>query len=170
MAVQGAQMVTDAIGESTGRGGLQAVSLNRLACLYRHWRWADEAKRRFEQSLSRGWEFDADPLADHLVGAYYHWCALLCGVSDATLSEGLLSAWQRDTRATDLQGCLPLLRTCRDVLVSVPASREQQPRLVDVLRDGETLRRLRRVHGAFGDALREEHQARELEFLDTQER
>jgi hypothetical protein len=40
---------------------------------------------------ANGWEYDDDPLGDHLFGAYYHWCALLCGFSEAALEHGLLS-------------------------------------------------------------------------------
>jgi hypothetical protein len=38
--------------------------------------------------------------------------------------------------------------------------------VVDLLRDGETLPRLRRVHLAFGEALRKEHVSREIDSLD----
>ena len=48
----------------------------------------------------------------------------------------------------------------------IPASREEHPRIVDVLRDDETLGRRRRVHQAFGEALREEQGTRELDLLD----
>ena len=58
---------------------LKGASINRLACLVRHWTWANEAKARFERELADGWEYDEDPPADHLFGSYYHWCALLCG-------------------------------------------------------------------------------------------
>ena len=72
-------------------GSLKGASLNRLACLFRHWTWADEAMARFERELANGWEYDDDPRADHLLGAYYQWCALLCGFSEAALEHGLLS-------------------------------------------------------------------------------
>ena len=32
-------------------GGLKDVSVSRLACLFRHWTWADEARTRFEQTV-----------------------------------------------------------------------------------------------------------------------
>ena len=48
----------------------------------------------------------------------------------------------------------------------IPASREEHPRIVDLLRDDEALGRLRRVHYAFGEALREEQMFRELDMLD----
>ena len=48
----------------------------------------------------------------------------------------------------------------------IPASLEEQPRVVDVLGDKETLGRLRRVHEAFGAALREERMSREIDSLD----
>jgi hypothetical protein len=43
---------------------------------------------------------------------------------------------------------------------------EDQPRLLDLLHDEETLARLRRVHEAFGEALREEQLSREVDSLD----
>ena len=48
----------------------------------------------------------------------------------------------------------------------IPASLEEQPRILDLLRDEETLGRLRRVHNAFGEALREERLSREIDSLD----
>ena len=101
---------------------------------------ADEARARFERELANGWEYDEDPPADHLFGAYYHWCALLCGFSEAALDHGLLSASQLDAVRPDIEACLPELRACRQSLVVIPASREEHPRIVDLLRDDETLR------------------------------
>jgi hypothetical protein len=144
-------------------------SINRLACLLRHWTWADEAMARFERELANGWEYDDDPLADHLLGPYYHWCALLCGFSEAALEGGLLSGWTMNPLRADVEACLPQLRACRQLLVAIPASREAYPRIVDVLRDDETLHRLRRLHSAFGEALRQEQRSRELDLLDAQE-
>jgi hypothetical protein len=144
--------------------------MNRLACLRRHWTWADEAKAHFDRQLADGWDYDEDPLADRLLGAYYHWCALLCGFGEAVVEHGLLSTWQLDSIGSDLEVCLPALREYRQLLVVIPASREEHPRVVDVLRDEGTVRRLRRVHHAFGEALREEQVRRELDFLDVQER
>jgi hypothetical protein len=151
-------------------GSLRGASINRLACLVRHWTWADEARAHFERDLSNGWEYDEDPPADHLFGSFYHWCALLCGFSEAALDHGLLSGSRLDALRHDLEACLPELRACRQLLVVIPASREDHPRIVDLLRDDETLGRLRRVHYAFGEALREEQMSRELDFLDVQER
>jgi hypothetical protein len=37
---------------------------------------------------------------------------------------------------------------------------------LDLIRDGETLARLRRVHQAFGEALRKEHVSREIASLE----
>ncbi len=147
-------------------GALSRASVDRLACLARHWTWADEALARFERELADGWVYDEDPVADHPFGAYYHWCALLCGLGDAALEEGLLAAWQMEAIRRDLEASLPGLRACRQLLVSVPASLEEQPRVVDLLRDTEMLGRLRRVHRAFGDALREEWMSREIDSLD----
>ena len=110
--------------------------------------------------------YDEDPVADHPFGAYYHWCALLCGFSEAALEHGLLSPLQLEAIRRDLEASLPGLRACRQLLVVIPASMEEQPRIVDLLRDEETLGRLRRVHKAFGEALREERMSREIDSLD----
>jgi hypothetical protein len=152
--------------EASTNASFKGTSSNRIACLYRHWTWADEALARFERELANGWEYDEDPPADHLFGAYYQWCALLCGMSEAALGHGLLSGSQLDAFRPDLETSLPGLRACRQLLVVIPASREEHPRIVDLLRDEETLGRLRRVHHALGDALREEQMSRELPFLD----
>jgi hypothetical protein len=147
-------------------GSLSNASVDRLACLLRHWTWADEAMARFEQELAGGWDYDEDPVADHPFGAYYHWCALLCGFSEAALEHGLLSTLKIDAIRRDLEASLPGLRACRQLLVVIPASLEEHPRIVDLLRDDEMLGRLRRLHHAFGDALREEQMSRELDMLD----
>ena len=156
--------------EAAVNGSLKGASVNRLACLFRHWTWADQAMAQFERQLQNGWEYDEDPRADHLFGAYYHWCALLCGFSEAALEHGFLAEPQLDALRPDLETSLPVLRACRHLLVVIPASREEHPRIVDLLRDAETLGRLRRVHCAFGEALRDEQMSRELDFLDTHER
>jgi hypothetical protein len=152
--------------EAPVNGSLKDASVNRFACLFRHWTWADEAMARFERQLAGGWEYDEDPRADHLFGAYYHWCALLCGFSEAALEHGLLSRSQLKAVRSDLEASLPELRACRQLLVVIPASREEHPRIVDLFRDDQTLDRLRRVHDAFGHALREERMSRELELLE----
>jgi len=152
--------------QSRGNGSLREASVDRLTCLLRHWTWADEALQRFEQELAGGWEYDEDLMADHPFGSYYHWCALLCGFSEAALEHGLLSSLQLDAVLRDLEVTLSGLRACRQLLVVIPASLEEQPRVVDLLRDEETLGRLRRVHRAFGDALREERMSREIDSLD----
>ena len=146
-------------------GALKGASYNRLACLVRHWMWADEARTRFERELANEWEYD-DPRADHLFGAYYQWCTLLCGFSEAALEHGLLAASQMESLRPDLEASLPQLRASRQLVVVIPTSREEHPRIVDLLRDDETLCRLRRVHGAFGDALREERMSRDIDFLE----
>jgi hypothetical protein len=163
-------MTTGTAVEAPQNGPLRGASINRLACLLRHWTWADEAMARFERELADGWQYDDDPPADHLFGAYYHWCALLCGFGEAALEHGFLSSSQLQTLRSDLEMCLPELRACRQLLVVIPASREEHPRVVDLLRDEDSLCRLRRVHRAFGEALREEQMSRELEFLDADER
>lgn len=147
-------------------GWLKEASVNRLACLFRHWTWADEAMARFERGMTHGWEYDEDPRADHLFGAYYDWCALLCALSEAALEHGLLSGSQLDALRPDLEASLPALRACRQLLVVIPASREEHPRIVELLREGEALGRLRRLHCAFGEALREAQMGRELDLLD----
>ena len=152
-------------GRAPVNGALKDASVNRLACLFRHWTWADEAKAQFERELANGWEYDEHRLADHPFGAYYHWCALLCGFSEAALEHGLLSGFQLDALRPDLEVSLPELRACRQLLVVIPASLEEHPRIVDLLRDDQTLGRLRRIHYAFRDALREEQMSRELDLL-----
>jgi hypothetical protein len=147
-------------------GSLREASLDRLACLLRHWAWADEAMAAFDRELANGWDYDDDPISDHPFGSYYHWCALLCGFSEAALEHGLLSPLQLDEIRRDLEVSLPGLRACRQLLVVIPASLEDQPRILDLLRDEETLGRLRRVHEAFGEALREERLSREVQSLD----
>ena len=147
-------------------GSLRNASVDRLTCLLRHWTWADEAMARFEQELAGGLEYDESPVADHPFGAYYHWCALLCGFSEAALEHGLLSTSQLDAIRRDLEASLPALRACRQVLVVIPASLKEHPPIADLLHDDEMLGRLRRLHHAFGEALREEQLSRELNLLD----
>ena len=144
---------------------LRDASLDRLACLLRHWAWADEAKTGFDRELANGWD-DDDPMSDHPFGSYYHWCALICGFCEAALEHGLLSLLRLEEIRQDLEVSLPGLRACRQLLVEIPTSLEDQPRVVDLLRDEETLGRLRRIHNAFGDALREEQLSREVNSLD----
>jgi hypothetical protein len=146
-------------------GPLKNASIGRLACLFRHWTWANEAMAQFERELAAGWDYDDDPLADHPFGAYYHWCALLCGFSEAALEHALLSELQLASLRADLEASLPGLRACRQLLVVIPVSFEEHPRIVDLLHDHETLGRLRRIHSAFGDALHEEQLSRQLEWL-----
>jgi hypothetical protein len=147
-------------------GSLSEASLNRFVCLLRHWTWADEAMTRFDRELADGWDYDDDPMSDHPFGAYYHWCALLCAFGEAALDHGLLSPLQLEPIRHDIEASLPALRACRQILVAIPASLEEQPRIVDLLRDGETLARLRRVHEAFGEALRQEQVSRAIDSLD----
>src|SRR5262249_31729008 len=105
------------------------------------------------------------PMSDHPFGSYYQWCALLCGFSEAALERDLLSPFQLDPIRQDLKASLPGLRACRQLLVVIPASLEEQPRILNV-RDEETLRRVRHAHNAFGEALREERLSREVDSLD----
>jgi hypothetical protein len=141
------------------------ASVDRLACLIRHWTWADEAMMRFDQELADGWDYDDDPMSDHPFGAYYHWCALLCAFVDAANDHELLSPLQLDAIRADVDASLPWLRACRQRLIVIPASMEEQPRIVDLLRD-ENLERLRRLHRAFGEALHREQMSREIDSLD----
>jgi hypothetical protein len=123
---------------------------------------------RFDQQLRAGWEYDENLIADHPFGAYYQWCALLCGLTEAALERGLLPASDLETLRRDLEATLPNLRACRQLLVVIPLSLEQHPRIVDLLGDRETLYRLRRIHRAFGTALLAEQRSRELELLDPE--
>jgi hypothetical protein len=159
MSIDSAETV---LGES-----LKDASLDRLACLRRQWTWAGEAMMRFERELAEGVDYHEDLAADHPFGAYYHWCALLCGFSEAAL-QGLLAPWQLRRIRADLDASLPGLRACRQLLVVIPTSLEQQPRVGDLIRNREALDRLRRLHFAFGDALRDEQVSRELDLLDVE--
>lgn len=159
--------MTDAIAGTQRHEPLHEAPLHRLACLVRHWTWADEAMVRFERELANGWDYDDDLVADHPFGSYYHWCALLCGLSEAALEHGMLPPSQLDALRNDLDGSLDDLRACRQLLVVIPASFEAHPRIVDVLRDQERLSRLRRLHVAFGELLQAERMAREIDALDT---
>jgi hypothetical protein len=145
---------------------LRDATFDRLACLLRHWTWADEALATFDRELANGWDDDEDPMSDHPFGAYYHWCALLCAFSEAALEHGLLSPVQLEPIRQDLEASLPGLRACRRLLVVIPTSLEEHPRVVDLIREGETLHRLRRVHHAFGEALRQEQVWRNIDSLD----
>ena len=152
--------------ETPVKGSLSNASIDRLACLLRHWTWADEAMARFERELADEGNYDEDPVADHPFDAYYYWCALLCSLGEAALEHGLLSTVQLDAIRRDLEASLPELRACRQLLVVVPASLDEHRRIADLLRDDEMLGRLRRLHHAFGEAIREEQMARELDLLD----
>jgi hypothetical protein len=103
---------------------------------------------------------------DHPFGAYYHWCALLCAFGEAALDHGRLSPLQLEPIRQDIEASLPSLQACRQLLVVIPTSLENQPRVVDLLRDGKTTPRLRRLHAAFGEALRREQASREIDSLD----
>jgi hypothetical protein len=103
-------------------------------------------------------------MSDHPFGAYYHWCALLCAFGEVALDHGLLSPLQLEPIRQDIQFARPQ---------SVPAAPRRHsgiaggaPRIMSLLRDGETLARLRRVHQAFGEALRNEEVVREIDSLD----
>jgi len=147
-------------------GSLKAATLERLACLLRHWAWADEARRRFERELASGWDYDDDLLADHPFGSYYHWCALLAGFGEAALHQALLAPAELEAIRDDLEASVPALRVCRGILVDIPSTMEDQPRVVDLLHDAAMLGRLGRLHQTFGEAIRREHAARQIDSLD----
>jgi hypothetical protein len=147
-------------------GSVREASLDRLVCLQRHWMWADEAMARFDRELADGWDSDDDPMSDRPFGAYYHWCALLCAFGEAALGHELLLPLELESIRQDLEASLPGLKACRQLLTVIPASLEEHPRVVDLLRDGEGLPRLRRIHQGFGEALRKEHFWREIDSLD----
>ena len=147
-------------------GSLKHASWDHLACLLRHWTWANEAMATFDRQLATGLDDEDDPMSDHPFGAFYHWCALLCALSEAALEQGLLTPFQLERIRQDLEQTLPVLRACRQRLIVVPASLEEHPLIVALVRDGDTLPRLRRLHHTFGEALREEQASREIDSLD----
>jgi hypothetical protein len=121
---------------------------------------------RFERELAEGWNEDDDPMSDHPFGSYYHWCALLCGLSEAAVEQSLLSPLQLEPIRQDIEACLPRLKACRQILVTIPRSLEEQPLVGHLIRDDQALARLLRVHRAFGEALRQEQSSREIDSLD----
>ena len=151
---------------ASGNGSLKHASWDHLACLLRHWTWANEAMVTFDRELATGWDNEDDPMSDHPFGAFYHWCALLCALGEAALEHGLLSPSQLEPIRQDLEASVSVLKACRQLLIVVPASLEEHPLIVDMVRDGDTLPRLRRLRHAFGEALREEQASREVDSLD----
>src|SRR5262245_54534175 len=131
-------MSTEVHALTTVDGSLKAASVDRLVCLQRHWMWADEAMSRFEREFANGWD-DDDPLSDRPFGAYYHWCALLCAFAETALEHDLLPPEDLESIRADLEASMPGLRASRQLLVVIPASLEEHPRLVDLVRDGQTL-------------------------------
>ncbi len=162
----GGSLFTGAAANTVLTRSLKDASLDRLACLFRHWTWAEEAMTRFDRELADGWAYDEDLAADHPFGAYYHWCALLCGLGEAAIVHGLFSTTRLSPLRSDLAASLPALQACRQLLVEVPVSLEHHPRVADLVRDNEAIERLRRLHRAFGEALRDEQLSRELDLLD----
>jgi hypothetical protein len=138
--------------------GLPQTSVERLAALNRHWTWADEAMRRFDHELAKGWAY-GDGMSVHPFGAYAHWCALLCALADIALGQPQLSPRRLESVRPDLEASMTTLRSCRQLLAVVPATLDEHPRVADLMRD-DTLPRLRRIHRAFGEAIREEQTAR----------
>jgi hypothetical protein len=147
-------------------GALRDAPLDRLVCLQRHWTWAEEARMRFQRELTRGVEYDEDSHANHPFGSFYHWCALLSGFSEAALDHALLSPSQFEAIRQDLVVSLPGLLRCREILVAIPSVMEAQAFVLDLLRDRELLDRLGRLHDAFGEAIRQDHVARQIDSLD----
>ena len=155
------------VGDASGSGSLKHASWDHLACLLRHWTWANEAMVTFDRELATGLDDEDDPMSDHPFGAFYHWCALLCALGEAALEHGLLSHRCSSNPSDRIwRRVCPVLKACRQRLIVVPASLEEHPLIVDVVRDGDTLPRLRRLHHAFGEALREEQAFREVDSLD----
>ena len=152
-------------GDTAVNGSLRDASAEHIACLLRHWTWADEALANLDRQLADGWDYDYDAMSDHPFGAYYHWCALLCAFGEEALDHGLLSPLQFEPIRQDIEASLPGLKACRQLLVVIPASREGQPRIVELLHD-DNISRLRRIHRAFGKALHEERTFREIDSLD----
>ena len=73
---------------ASGNGSLKHASWDHLACLLRHWTWANEAMATFDRELATGLDDEDDPMSDHPFGAFYHWCALLCALGEAALEHG----------------------------------------------------------------------------------
>jgi hypothetical protein len=154
--------------EYTGQP-LKHVSFDRLTCLLRHWTWADEARQRFERELAAFPDDSPQGSAgnpDRILGAYYHWCAMLCALGDAAEQHALVEYAPLDGIRDDLKATLPWLRVCRKRLVDVASSYENHPKLADLHRDKEMLRRLRRIHRELGEAFRNEQVSREVDSLD----
>jgi hypothetical protein len=145
-------------------GSLRHASVNRLACLVRHWAWADEALARVELQLA-GTAWPPDPSSDHTLGTYCYWGVLLGSFSDEALEKGLLSTSQLAAIRGDLEASRAVLHACRQLLRLASDSPEEQQRQGCPLRDEETHGRLRRIHEAFGRALREERSSREIDSL-----
>jgi hypothetical protein len=158
-------MTTSPSAGTAVKSSLRDASVDRLGCLVRHWTWADEAMARFERELAAGWDYDEDPLSDHPFGSYYHWCALLCALAEAALDQSLVPPLDLNSIRQDVDASLPKLTASRQLLTVIPTSLEEQPRIVDLLHD-DNLSRLRRIHRAFGEAIRREQMSREIESLD----
>jgi len=157
----------DTEGQYTGQP-LKDVSFDQLACLLRHWTWGEEARLRFERELAAFPDEHTRNAGspDGVLGAYYHWCAMLCALGEAALSHALVFHTPLNIVRDDLEAVMPWLRVCRKRLVDVPSSFEAHPKLADLHHDKDTLRRLRRIHRAFGEAFRNEQVTREVDALD----
>ena len=105
---------------------------------------------RFDRELAAGWD-EGDEL---------------CAFAEAALDHSLLPPLRLDAIRQDVETSLPGLRVCRELLTVIPASLEEQPRIVDLLHD-DNLSRLRRIHRAFGEALLQERSSREIDSLDV---
>ena len=92
--------------------------------------------------------------------------ALLCAFGDQrSIMDSCRPFSSSRSGRTSRPVCL-CLTDCRQLLVVIPASLQEHPRIVDLLRDGETIPRLRCVHEAFDEALRREQVTRETDSLD----
>lgn len=147
---------------------LKHLSFDRLTSLLRHWKWAEEAKQKYERELASYADEHSAGSFDQLLGSYYHWCGMLCALGEASLAHDLVQHPPLDRIHNDLESVMPWLRVCRTRLVDVPASHEHHPNPADMRRDTETLARLRRVHRALGEAFRNEQVSREVDSLDHQ--
>src|SRR3954471_24046722 len=49
----------------SGIESLKHASWDRLACLLRHWTWANEAMATFDRELATGLDDEDDPMSDH---------------------------------------------------------------------------------------------------------
>ena len=61
---------------ASGNGSLKHASWDHLACLLRHWTWANEAMVTFDRELATGWDNAKTIQCPIIRSDVYHWCAL----------------------------------------------------------------------------------------------